>query len=294
MRNPVTIGGPRNPVTIRGTRNPITFRGTKNPVTIGGTRNPVTIMGLDPEAELYFARAGVTDPTARIQINNCITQLKAHGFYSSLTGFWIGRSAYNAGTGTTVYDLTSNTLNGTMVNGPSWSHDGIVFSGTTQAVTTGRTQTMNGSWSAFVVGRQTATSAPNNRRFLGSNPNNTLLYQNGSNVAACNLGMYDGTTVAVTTLTTDVSSLKMLGATYSVANRQAFYVSGSLFQARNVAMVAGSHVVQLGSSEPGGQGMLAGLISVAMIFGATELTASQVAALYNILKATICADQLLP
>lgn len=257
---------------------------------------PWTAINLDADAQSYIARAGVTSAPAKRSINNFVFGLKSLGLYSLLTGCWIGRSAYNAGTGTTVYDLVSDSLNGTMVNSPAWGVDGIVFSGGTQAVTTGRTQTMDGSWSAFVVARQTTTAAPNNRRFLGaSNLSPTLLYANGATLTAANLGMYDSTSTAVTTLTVDVTSLKMLGVTYSVANRQNYFVSGSSFQTRSVAMLTSSHTVQLSSSAVvGNEGMVDGVISVAMVFGATELSANQVASLYTLLKQTICSDLSLP
>jgi hypothetical protein len=245
----------------------------------------------DLAAAAYFTRAGVTNATAKSRINSFIVGMKSLGLYSLLTGCWIGRSAYNAGTGTTVFDLVSNTLNGTMVNSPAWGAAGIVFSGTTQAVTTGRTQTMNGSWSAFQVVTRPTASIANQRLFGTAAPAGaSLLFTAGATMSAVPIGLFDGTVFPFAG-TLDITSMKMVGVTYSVANKQNFYSGAASVGTGADALAASSHTVQLSSSS---DGMSAGTISVAMIFGATELTGAQVTSLYNLLKTTICVDQSLP
>jgi hypothetical protein len=246
----------------------------------------------DADALSYFSRASVTDGTAKSKISPLIVGLKAQALWSLLTGFWIGRSAYNAGSGTTVYDLQSNVLNGTMVNSPAWGANGIVFTGGTQAVATGRTQTMNGSWSAFTV-IKIPTAAAVNRRILGhaSSGSPALLGAASATMSATPLITYDGLAVA-SAGSIDITNFRLIGQTYSVANKQNFYSGASSIGTAAVANAAASHTVHLSSA--GGEGMTDATMAVAMIFGATELTGPQISSLYSLLKTTICSDLALP
>jgi hypothetical protein len=95
-----------------------------------------TFAGFDADAVAYFVRAGVTDATAKGQINAFVKGVKALGLYNSMI-CWPLRSAQNAGTGTTAYSLGGfGTFNGTLTNGPTWGTDGLVFDGTNDCVTT--------------------------------------------------------------------------------------------------------------------------------------------------------------
>lgn len=91
----------------------------------------------DPDALAYFTRAGVIDETAKVQINSFITGAKEGGYWDLLDEAWLLRSSQNAGSGTTAFALKSDANNGTLVNGPSWGVDGIVFvSASSQSITT--------------------------------------------------------------------------------------------------------------------------------------------------------------
>jgi hypothetical protein len=92
--------------------------------------------GLDPDAAAYFTTAGVTDATAKEQINAFVKGVKNLGLWSSIVS-WPLRSAQNAGTGTTAYSLGGlGTYNGTLTNGPTWGADGVVFDGVNDCITT--------------------------------------------------------------------------------------------------------------------------------------------------------------
>jgi hypothetical protein len=85
--------------------------------------------GFDADAAAYFVTAGVTDATAKSQINAFVVGVKGLGLYSNMV-CWPLRSTQNAGTGTTVYSLGGLiTKNGTLTNGPTWGTDGILFDG---------------------------------------------------------------------------------------------------------------------------------------------------------------------
>jgi hypothetical protein len=91
--------------------------------------------GFDPDASAYFVTAGVTDATAKTQINEFVRGTKSLGLWSDMV-CWPLRSTQNSGTGT-AYSLGGyGTFNGTLVNSPSWGVDGITFiSGSSQTIT---------------------------------------------------------------------------------------------------------------------------------------------------------------
>jgi hypothetical protein len=96
-----------------------------------------TFAGFDADAAAYFDRAGVTNATAKAQINAFVKGVKDLGFYNNMVS-WPLRSAQNAGTGTTAYSLGGlGTFNGTLTNGPTWGTTGITFDGVNDFIGTG-------------------------------------------------------------------------------------------------------------------------------------------------------------
>lgn len=96
------------------------------------------LSGFDADAAAYFDRAGVTNATAKAQINAFVKGLKSLGVWNSSV-VWPMRSAQNKGSGTTLYTLgglgTVGQYDGTLVNGPTWNPDGIFFDGSNDRVT---------------------------------------------------------------------------------------------------------------------------------------------------------------
>ena len=108
----------------------------KGGIRIGGLG---ILQAFDPDASAYFATAGITDATAKVQINLFVQGVKNLGLWSSIAS-WPLRSTQNAGTGTTAYSLGGlGTFNGTLTNGPTWGVDGIVFDGSNDVITTSLT-----------------------------------------------------------------------------------------------------------------------------------------------------------
>ena len=104
----------------------------KGGIRIGG----LGISGFDADAAAYFERAGVTDATAKGQINAFVKGVKDLGLYNNMVA-WPLRSSQNAGTGTTAYSLGGlGTFNGTLTNGPTWGTDGVVLDGVNDCITT--------------------------------------------------------------------------------------------------------------------------------------------------------------
>ena len=105
----------------------------KGGIRIGG----LGISGFDADAAAYFERAGVTDATAKTQINAFVKGLKDLSLYNSIVS-WPLRSAQNAGTGLIAYSLGgAGIFDGTLSspNGPAWGADGISFTNTSHEIT---------------------------------------------------------------------------------------------------------------------------------------------------------------
>jgi hypothetical protein len=95
---------------------------------LGLRANVSGISFYDGDAAAYFTRAGVTDATAKAQINAFVKGVKDLGLWSSMVS-WPLRSSQNAGAGSTAYSLGGlGIYNGTLVNSPSWGGNGITFS----------------------------------------------------------------------------------------------------------------------------------------------------------------------
>lgn len=93
---------------------------------------PIARTRLDSDAAAYIARSGAQD---RAAINAFVRGVKSLGLWESMV-CWPLRSAQNAGNGDTVYSLGGlGTFNGTRVNGPAWTADGLDFDGSDDRVT---------------------------------------------------------------------------------------------------------------------------------------------------------------
>jgi hypothetical protein len=113
-----------------------------------------TFAGFDADAAAYFNRAGVTNATAKAQINEFVKGVKALGLYNSMV-CWPLRSAQNAGTGMTAYSLGGlGTFDGTFAGAtlPTWNADGVNFTNDTAAkITTSLAQGSSDDINIFSV-----------------------------------------------------------------------------------------------------------------------------------------------
>lgn len=82
----------------------------------------------DPDALAYFTTAGITDNTAKTQINDFVVGIKDLGLWSSMVS-WPLRSSQNAGTGTTAFSLGGLQTSNATMSGGSWLADGFSLSG---------------------------------------------------------------------------------------------------------------------------------------------------------------------
>jgi hypothetical protein len=88
----------------------------------------------DVDGDAYLSRASVTDVIGRAEVLWFTRGIKSLGLWNNMVS-WPLRSYQNVGTGSTVRSLGGlGTFDGAMVNGPSWSTDGVTFGGNTQYI----------------------------------------------------------------------------------------------------------------------------------------------------------------
>lgn len=79
--------------------------------------------GFDADATAFAVRSGATDVAA---LSAFVKGVKELGLWNNMV-CWPLRSSQNAGNGDTVYSLGGlGTFNGTRVNGPAWTADGLI------------------------------------------------------------------------------------------------------------------------------------------------------------------------
>ena len=126
----------------------------------------------DKDAVSYFSRAGVTDATAKSQINAFVKGVKNLGLYNSMV-CWPLRSSQNAGTGTTAYSLGGlGTYNGTLTNGPTWGANGIVLSSTSHEITLPDNASLYNLRTGFAI--FSPSSSADNQRIIEIQDNATI------------------------------------------------------------------------------------------------------------------------
>jgi len=128
----------------------------------------------DGDAAAYFTTAGITDATAKAQINAFVKGIKDLGLWNNMV-CWTLRSTQNAGTGTTAYSLGgAGTYNGTLTNGPTWGSNGIFFDGVNDYIST--TLTIAGANSSCGIVGTCPTSLAGGNMLRGLNSNSEYIY----------------------------------------------------------------------------------------------------------------------
>jgi hypothetical protein len=254
-----------------------------------------TFAGFDADAAAYFDRAGVTDATAKAQINAFVKGVKALGLYNNMVS-WPLRSAQNRGSGTTVYSLGGYGINnGTMVGTLSWGTNGIIYpnDSTFKHIDTPFTMAFDSSNSSFAVGALTATSSTN-RRYIGASqlaaspltanvPSNTTLLLN---INAWSEGV--NTNVAISGAP-ELNTFNWLGTSWNYVTETNNFNGqcNSTFGTQSRASSAtGKRTWTIG----GGQSLtdnFAGTMSAAFYFPTTDVSQANKLLLYNLYKTTL-------
>lgn len=265
----------------------------------------ISVSAFDADAAAYFARVAVTDPISeedKETVNALFVGLKDLGLYASLTEGWITRSAFNAGTGTTVYALKNAANNGTLLNGAAWSANGVRITVKNQAMGTSLVSTFNHPWTVVVVFKDEATDTEANRRILGASAlaAPTKLYIPDSNKTTSHLGMYNGSLATNPGGTVDGTQFGMR----TLLQGGVIGVNGTLVGWNNNGSTlgsigsnnssVGSHSIQIGTSS--GEGTLNPdlTVPIVLLWDANELTQQNVMDIYSLVKSTVGSGLSLP
>lgn len=238
---------------------------------LGLRANVSGISFYDGDAAAYFSRAGVTDATAKKQINDFVIGVKGLGLYNNMA-CWPLRSAQNAGTGSTAYSLGGlGAYNGILGNSPTWGVDGITFSPTNSCL---RFEYFlpTGSHTIFAVGLNN-TTITNSIVFRVSNSDNNFHFWQRRN----------GTFSFLFSPNTDLNGY-INGAITNTANANV-YNSFAATTTRNFG-TGTSHGGPAFFGDLANSAQWGSVGSFASIFNAT-LTTAQILALHNLLKTTL-------
>ena len=204
----------------------------KGGIRIGG----LGISGFDADAVAYFERAGVTDATAKGQINAFVKGLKDLSLYNSIVS-WPLRSAQNAGTGTTAYSLGgAGTFNGTLTNGPTWSADGVVFDGVNDYIMTSFTAA-NGPASFGFASKVTALTGNQAMLSLDDLTNRKMNLFHTADVSAANRVRFEANLNGSMGNRVDINSTNSLNFIFGQASHDGtnFYGQGNNDTIQSVA-----------------------------------------------------------
>lgn len=142
----------------------------------------ITAETTDADVLAFALASGATDIEP---LDAFVKETKNLGYWDDMV-FWPMKSAQNAGTGTTLYSLGGlNTLNGTLVNGPTWDTEGILFGANSgkrinlpasSDLATGTGNYTFEQWLKLSTGAQFAFWETNPIGTSGARPNGWILY----------------------------------------------------------------------------------------------------------------------
>ena len=198
----------------------------------------------DGDADRYFQRATVRDAIGRFEVCLFVRGMKTLGLWQNMVS-WPMRSYQNAGTGSTAYSLGGlGTFDGTLVNSPPWSVDGIVTSdgggipykgSPANYIETNITLTNYSTRSMFAVGREIVATTENSTSLImvaGYERARYMIY--GDFFSGMSLSLsFRNESASVGYLQTNVNDrLKVLG----VANfGTSFHSTAAIFNARSLS-----------------------------------------------------------
>jgi hypothetical protein len=249
--------------------------------------------GFDPDAAAYIVSAGVTNATAKTQINAFVKGTKELGLWPSMVS-WLLRSTQNAGTGTTVYSLGGyGTYNGTMNGTLSWGTNGIIYpnDSTYKFITTGFTMAFDVVNSNFAVGALTATSS-SFRRYIGTSgavasPLDAEVSANTTTLI--NINSFSGSIFSgvVFSGSPNISTFNWLGAsanyTSNIFNAQ---LNSAFGTASRTSSATGKTAMHIGGGETVSD-TFTGTMSFASYFPTTDVSEANKLLLYNLYKNTL-------
>jgi hypothetical protein len=222
--------------------------------------------------------SGLT-PTEQIVTNGLVLNLDA------------GNSSSYSGTGTTWTDLSGNSNNGTLTNGPTYSSDNrgfFNFNGTSQYVNLGNKFNISPGTAAlwFTVNNNITTTNTFNYRLFGKTTNYELRFTNTTSDAG-NFGALQADIGGnVTTSQRNWTANQWYYATLTwnqTSNVSNIYVNGVLDGTGTVSNITGQTTGNFEIGRSGTQGYLAGKISLFKLYNRV-ISAEEVSQNFNALR----------
>ena len=250
----------------------------------------------------YLNTCNITAATPRKQIRDFAAGVNDLGLWNSMV-CWPLRSSQNYGSGTTAFSLGGlGTFNGTLVNGPSWTADGVNFTGSSSHyISLGSSQIIGGNanYSIMGVGRLT-NSAVSNIAMISTGNNRGVAIgaaNNGSTQVRVPVWRVDGVFPGAQLANGPTTSHFAAFATGDASSAKHYINSGTAFatlsgdyrtnpSSANVEMIGGLTTPSFAPSWNG-------LVSAAAFFNA-KLTDEQVGTVYALLKTSLSQSLSLP
>jgi hypothetical protein len=252
-------------------------------------RNP-----LDRDAREYIQRAGVSDAGGRIQLNEFVRGIKGLGLWNSII-CWPLRSTQNAGTGTTAFSLGGlGTFNGTLVNGPVWGANGILFdAAATTHITTGLDVQNLRKFTAMVATEQRAQVGASNGMIAAWGPTTASSYfiMRKTALSAVNVFVRSGGANLQSSLTAGnggTPDWRVWG--WGTIGSNTVLTNGGAATAVSVASLpdeTGSSTITIGIQTPPSGSPYDGTIAWVMFTKDAELSTAQQASVYTLFKTTL-------
>jgi hypothetical protein len=248
----------------------------------------------------YLNICNITATTPRKQLRDFAAGVNALGLWNSMV-CWPLRSTQNAGTGTTAFSLGGlGTFNGTLVNGPTWGSDGILFDAASNTHITTPLDVQN-------LRKFTAMGATEQRAQVGAS--NGIIAAWGATLASSYFIMRKSATnvlngfVRNTGASRQVSGdpaspdWRMYGWGTQGANTVAT-MSGALFTTGGTLNFTpdetGSSTITIGIQTAPSGAPYDGTIAWAFFYKDEEMTTAQQLSLYNLYKSTLGTGLSLP
>jgi hypothetical protein len=261
----------------------------------------------DLDAVAYIGKVGITDVTAQNAINDFVLGIKNLGLWSSMV-CWPLRSSQNAGTGTTAYSLGGlGIYNGTLVNSPSWTTDGIDHTAASSQTTSFPINVVDygaTGFSLYFAGKPKTGTQAFSMIFGqegGTAPTSMGMIRLGA-VATAQIQLnvsYTGGLVARTISANAVNAFNSFGATVSPSSVGLVFNASTNFSAPsgtyNATKEGEADSLRTASRGPTNASKIyADLISSFGLFTTSSLNASQHASLISLYKTTLGAGLGLP
>ena len=244
-----------------------------------------TFAGFDADAVAYFDRAGVTNATAKAQINAFVKGVKNLGLWSSIVT-WPFRQDQNPSAVVTAYSLGGlGTFNATLLGSPAptLSADGLAFNGTSNYYSASFTSAGVDSFCCFAGTCPTVGSGLNGNMFGASNSSAQNIFWLNPKTGFGGEFRFSGSNASLAENTLTNNHFWLSRGVSSSATR--VYVDGSLSATASSSSTTPSPLALSTGLQIGrGSGQFAGTLAFAMV-GIVDI--SSPSDLYNLYKTTL-------